>query len=231
MAFSWWAMSIAGRRCLLDGASRALAAVLGEVAEQAFMSLERRPVDDVSAGALLRHQPGIGELLQVERQRVRRDVQGLGHRAGVRPLLPATTSARKTSRRTGWASAASERITSVCSIIRGYWNYRTVASSAMAAKSSNARSLCSLACARMPAGCPPAGLSRHADLRDGIRPSFSTYTAPSIPHQKVHRRGQVGGEGIGVARVDRVDASNPVKGVVGKEIAVVIFRCKLPLAG
>ena len=104
---------------------------------------------------------------------------------GVRPLLPATTSARKTSRRTGWASAASERITSVCSIIRGYWNYW------QNCKQRDGRQLParSLAPERRPAVRRPDCQGTLIRVMDPS--SFSTYRAPSIPTSRSTGEGKL----------------------------------------
>jgi len=74
--------SAAGVGRCLDGAVGALTTVFGQVAEQRVHAIESGSVDDVSAGPLLRHQPGVGEFLEVERQGVRRDAQPLGHGPG-----------------------------------------------------------------------------------------------------------------------------------------------------
>src|SRR4051794_36073002 len=73
----WWSAAGIGR--CLDGAVGALATVLREVTEQLVHAIEGGSVDDVAAGALLRHQPGVGQLFEVEGQGVRRDAQTLGH--------------------------------------------------------------------------------------------------------------------------------------------------------
>src|SRR5450755_2347258 len=74
-----WSATAGLGRCL-GGAVRALATVLGEVAEQRVHMVERGSIDDVAARTLLRHQAGVRQLLQVERQRVGGDAQSLGHR-------------------------------------------------------------------------------------------------------------------------------------------------------
>src|SRR4051812_42389077 len=63
-----------------DGAASAPAAVLGEIAEHCVHLVERSAVDDVPARTLLGHQAGVGELLEVKRQGVRRHVERLGDR-------------------------------------------------------------------------------------------------------------------------------------------------------
>ena len=45
------------------------------------MRVEGGSVDDVPARSLLRHQAGMGQFLEMERQGVRRDSEPLGHRA------------------------------------------------------------------------------------------------------------------------------------------------------
>src|ERR1700740_1972378 len=72
------AASCGGRR---DGASVAGTAVLGEERQDAVHALVGRAVDQVAPLARLRHQAGMREFLQVERQRRRRRVQRLGHDA------------------------------------------------------------------------------------------------------------------------------------------------------
>src|SRR6185437_10965393 len=66
---------------------RSRAAVLGEVGEEAVHLREIGPVDQVPAMALLRDEPGDGQLLQVERERGRRDREVVGDPAGSRAGL------------------------------------------------------------------------------------------------------------------------------------------------
>src|SRR5438105_3147832 len=86
MEGSLWSALARGRRGF-EGAVRALAAVLGEVAEQRVHVAERGAVDDVAAETLLSDQARVRQLFQVERQRVGRDPQPLGHCTGGESLL------------------------------------------------------------------------------------------------------------------------------------------------
>src|SRR5262249_44943024 len=62
-----------------DPACLALAAVFGEIGDQAVHPLERGAVDEVAAVALLRDETGVHQLLQVERERRRAQFEGLRH--------------------------------------------------------------------------------------------------------------------------------------------------------
>ncbi|CAK9134857.1 unnamed protein product, partial [Ilex paraguariensis] len=67
------------------GACGALAAVFGKVGEQVVHRRKGRPVQHIAAQALLADQLGMGQLLEVERQRVGCDTQLFGQGAGRKP--------------------------------------------------------------------------------------------------------------------------------------------------
>src|SRR3989344_777834 len=96
VSFRLWVVGweLLGRRSALAGggglvgpAGGALAAVLGQVGQQVVHGGKRGAVDQVAALALLAHQARVGQLLEVERQRVGRNAQLLGQPAGREPLL------------------------------------------------------------------------------------------------------------------------------------------------
>jgi hypothetical protein len=107
---------VALSRCCTGGACaahltrRAFTAVLGQVGQQRVHPDKAGAVDQVAPARLAGHQPGMGQLLQVERQRAGRHVQLLwpwrrasGPRARPPPGLERPAGAA------AWASAASDR--------------------------------------------------------------------------------------------------------------------------
>src|SRR5258708_34466517 len=81
--FMGWSLFVLGGAVHRGGveAAGALAAVLGQVAEQRVHPVVRRPVDEIAAGPRLGPQSGVGQFLQMEGQRGGGDVERIGHRA------------------------------------------------------------------------------------------------------------------------------------------------------
>ena len=65
----------------VHSAPGALAAVLGEIGQKAVHVHVGRAVDEVSPVALLGHQAGVGQFLQMKGQLGGRDIEPLGHHA------------------------------------------------------------------------------------------------------------------------------------------------------
>ena len=113
----------AGRRDAGDLAGRALAAVLGQIAQQAAHAREVGAVDQVAALLFDADQSGMRQLLQVEGQRIAGDVELPAMTLGVRPSGPATTRARNTRRRWAWARAPRAATVWSSFIIQSYNDY------------------------------------------------------------------------------------------------------------
>jgi len=73
--YSWERSALECGAVSVSRARHTLATVFGEISQQLIHVLVLRPVDEVTASPFLRHQTGVGQILEVKGQGRRRHVQ------------------------------------------------------------------------------------------------------------------------------------------------------------